>query len=75
MIASGGGYTDFTTPVEGLVGTRFWAKYGCDSNGENCLIGDQVPAIGSECPPDGCTPAIDSLFEATFGRNFSCGNY
>jgi len=61
----------FTVPDAGLASTRFWAKYGCDSNGANCLIGDQMantnlyPITG--CPPTGCTAPVDSLFEATWG--------
>jgi hypothetical protein len=58
---------DFNIPAEGLVGTRFWAKVGCDSQGKNCAIGDQVQYIGGGCPPGGCQPPVDSLFEATFG--------
>lgn len=66
--AAPGGYVDYTIPATGLSGTRFWAKYGCDSTGRNCKMGDQMqyyPEGG--CPPTGCTPPIDSLFEATFG--------
>jgi len=59
---------DYVIPAEGLEGTRFWAKYGCDNNGKNCIIGDQMqyyPEGG--CPAGGCTPPVDSLFEATWG--------
>ena len=34
---------DFNIPETGLPSARFWAKYGCDETGNNCLIGDQVP--------------------------------
>jgi len=37
-----GSYVDYTVPDTGLSGSRFWAKYGCDTNGKNCLIGDQM---------------------------------
>jgi hypothetical protein len=63
-----GAYVDYTMPATGLSGTRFWAKYGCDANGRNCKVGDQMqyyPEGG--CPSQGCTAPIDSLFEATFG--------
>lgn len=62
--------TDYNIPKEGLVGTRFWAKWGCDQSGRNCKIGDQLqywPNPPGGCPEGGCTPPIDSLFEATWG--------
>lgn len=65
-----GGYVDYAIPDTGLSGTRFWAKYGCDNNGQNCAIGDQMqyfPNPPGGCPPGGCTPPVDSLFEATWG--------
>jgi len=65
-----GSYIDYTVPDTGLPGSRFWAKYGCDSNGQNCLIGDQMqywPNPPGGCPSGGCTPPVDSLFEATWG--------
>ncbi|PRP89197.1 putative carbohydrate binding domain [Planoprotostelium fungivorum] len=58
----------FDIPATGAQSTRFWAKYGCDDNGRNCLIGDSMqywPDGG--CPLGGCQPPIDSLFEATWG--------
>jgi len=65
-----GSYVDFTIPDTGLPATRFWAKYGCDDNGRNCVIGDQMqywPNPPGGCPAGGCTPPVDSLFEATWG--------
>jgi len=65
-----GSYVDYTVPDTGLGGTRFWAKYGCDNYGKNCQIGDQMqywPNPPGGCPPEGCTPPVDSLFEATWG--------
>jgi len=65
-----GSYIDYTVPDTGLAGSRFWAKYGCDSNGQNCAIGDQMqywPNPPGGCPSGGCTPPVDSLFEATWG--------
>lgn len=65
-----GSFVDYVIPDTGLSGTRFWAKYGCDANGRNCEIGDQMqywPNPPGGCPTGGCTPPIDSLFEATWG--------
>jgi len=65
-----GTFVDYTIPATGLGGTRFWAKYGCDANGRNCQIGDQMqywPNPPGGCPAGGCTPPVDSLFEATWG--------
>lgn len=43
-------------------------RFGCDSTGRNCLIGDSMQYYpNGGCPPSGCSPAIDSLFEATWG--------
>lgn len=74
-----GSYVDYVIPDTGLGGTRFWAKYGCDSNGRNCEIGDQMqywPNPPGGCPTNGCTPPVDSLFEATWGcrPGTSCNN-
>ena len=57
---------DFDIPEEGLPSTRFWAKWGCDAKGMNCLIGESG-GPGESCGPTGCAPPIDSKFEATFG--------
>jgi len=65
-----GAYVDYTVPDTGLSGSRFWAKYGCDAYGKNCQIGDQMqywPNPPGGCPAGGCTPPVDSLFEATWG--------
>eukprot|EP01111_Echinosteliopsis_oligospora_P017477 TRINITY_DN758_c0_g1_i1.p1 TRINITY_DN758_c0_g1~~TRINITY_DN758_c0_g1_i1.p1 ORF type:complete len:311 (+),score=86.83 TRINITY_DN758_c0_g1_i1:48-980(+) len=60
----------YNIPSSGLPATRFWAKFGCDSQGRNCRIGDQDQYWpGGGCPPGGCTPPIDSLFEATWGAS------
>jgi hypothetical protein len=63
-----GAFIDYDIPAGGLAGARFWPKYGCDSTGKNCEIGDSsqyMPEGG--CPNGGCSVAADSLFEATFG--------
>jgi len=65
-----GSYVDYSIPETGLPGSRFWGKYGCDGQGRNCVIGDQMqywPNPPGGCPTNGCTPPIDSLFEATWG--------
>jgi len=53
-------------PDAGLPSTRFWAKWGCDASGQNCVVG-QSGGPGESCPPIGCAPPVDSKFEATFG--------
>jgi len=70
FMAPNGGTANYTIPASGLSSTRFWAKYGCDGKGANCLTGDQVPnknLYPGGCPSNGCTPPLDSLFEASWG--------
>jgi len=65
-----GGKLEYNIPNEGAEGTRFWAKYGCNEQGRNCLIGDSMqywPQPPGGCPDGGCHIPIDSLFEATWG--------
>jgi len=68
---------NYTIPAAGLASTKFWAKYGCDSTGRNCIVGDQMQYWGgfsnpnAGCPAKGCTPPVDSLFEATWGCSLS----
>jgi Cys-rich repeat protein len=63
-----GASLDFDIPAGGLIGTRFWAKWNCDEQGRNCEIGDQDKYLSDNaCPTTGCTPPIDTLFEASFG--------
>jgi len=62
--------TGYKIPDTGASGTRFWAKYGCNDDGRNCLIGDSQqywPNPPGGCPPGGCQIPVDSLFEATWG--------
>jgi len=58
---------DFKVPYgENISATRFWPKYQCDSNGQNCAFGESGgPDL--PCPEGGCSPPIDTKFEATFG--------
>lgn len=58
-----GGSITYEIPAVGLPSTRFWVKTGCDSDGNNCTIGQSSPP----CPAAGCTPPIDSKIEATWG--------
>ena len=53
---------------ENIPGVRFWPKYGCDSTGQNCDFGESG-GPGLPCPPKGCSPPVDSKFEATFGAS------
>lgn len=62
----GGGHHDFAIPDEGLASTRFWPKWGCDENGQECRIGGSG-GPGESCITKGCAPPIDSKFEASFG--------
>lgn len=62
-----GDYIDVPIPDRGLPSTRFWAKTGCDENGENCEIGQSDPP----CPKGGCQPPIESKMEATW-PNINC---
>ena len=80
---SNGKYYDFDIPDQGLVGARIFAKTGCDSQGNNCLIGDSLPnytgppcpaitgctgeCIGGPCGSTPCQPPLNSLVEFTFG--------
>lgn len=62
-----GAHQDYEIPDTGQNSTRFWPKKGCDDSGNNCEIGQTLPP----CPTDGCAPAIDSKFEATWGCTLS----
>lgn len=62
-----GGSLNFNIPAQGLAATRFWAKTGCDANGQNCAVGQSSPP----CPAGGCPPPVDSKLEATWGCLFA----
>tara|TARA_B110001452_G_scaffold82889_1_gene67806 strand:+ start:423 stop:1421 length:999 start_codon:yes stop_codon:yes gene_type:complete len=62
----GGGSHDYKIPDEGLAATRFWPKWGCDDQGQNCRIGGSG-GPGEGCIAAGCAPPVDSKFEASFG--------
>lgn len=63
-IPPGGSY-NFTTP-DGQTSTRYWPKFGCDADGNRCVIGDSG-GPQQICRSDGCSPPVDTKFEATFG--------
>jgi hypothetical protein len=68
-IAAGSSIT-YNIPDKGLASMRWWPGYGCDGGGNNCRIGASggPASLGFTCPNDaGCSPPIDSKFEATFG--------
>jgi hypothetical protein len=63
LIPNGGSYS-YVVPTAGVQATRFWPKMGCDSNGNNCTIGQSSPP----CNTRGCTPPIDSKLEVSFAN-------
>jgi len=66
---------DFNVPEnENISATRFWPKYQCDDNGQNCAFGESGGS-GLPCPEGGCSPPIDSKFEATFGARHNLDWY
>lgn len=62
-----GASQEWEIPDAGLAATRLWPKKGCDSNGDNCLIGQS----SDPCPDGGCPPPVDSKIEATWGCTLS----
>jgi hypothetical protein len=58
---------DYKVP-ESVSATRFWPKYNCDANGQNCAFGESG-GPNLPCPPAGCSPPIDTKFEATVGAD------
>ena len=56
IMLEGGGSHDFAIPQKGLASTRFWPKWGCDSDGMNCRIGGSG-GPGEGCIAEGCAPA------------------
>lgn len=59
--------TTYEIPDEGLPSARYWAKTGCDKDGNNCTTGQSSPP----CPAAGCAPPVDSKLEATWGCTLS----
>ena len=53
---------DYAVP-EPVSSTRFWPKYDCDRYGQNCAFGESG-GPNLPCPASGCSPPIDTKFEA-----------
>jgi Thaumatin family len=63
---------DYAVDPKGIISTRFWPKWGCDAQGENCAWGQSVGGAGgpddySPCPAGGCHAPADSKLEVTWG--------
>ena len=67
MIAAGQ-VADYDIPSGSVPATRFWPKYDCDADGQNCTFGESG-GPNLPCPAHGCSPPVDSKFEATFGAD------
>jgi hypothetical protein len=66
---------DYDVPEnQSISATRFWPKYRCDADGQNCAFGESG-GPGLPCPPQGCSPPIDTKFEATFGASHNLDWY
>lgn len=67
---------DYNPPSGGFSSFRTWFKYGCDSSGMNCEVGDSVPYFPETdvVPPGGFQIPANSLFEATFGCSGCSGS-
>jgi hypothetical protein len=78
---------DITIPSTGLAGVKLYAKYGCDSTGSNCSIGNRPTYIGGgntiPCEATGpcqtnrswCSPPANSLLEFDFAPVGGTTNY
>jgi len=61
-----GDAVDYKVPVDlKMDGVRFWPKFDCDEDGQNCTMGESG-GPNLPCPAKGCSAAIDSKFEVTF---------
>lgn len=68
LLISPGQVADYDIPSGSVPATRFWPKYDCDSSGQNCTFGESG-GPNLPCPKSGCSPPVDSKFEATFGAS------
>lgn len=62
----------YAVDPKGIKSTRFWPKWGCNAQGENCLWGQSVNGTGgaddyAPCPAGGCHAPADSKLEVTWG--------
>jgi hypothetical protein len=71
-LLSSSGYLDYDIPSNGLAATKFWAKYGCDENGTNCIIGDQDQYWRSQYMPGGGCPTTGPQNECSPNWNGTC---
>lgn len=56
----------FHTP-DNLLGMRYWPKFHCNREGNECQVGDSG-GPGQKCDEAaGCAPPVDTKFEASFG--------
>merc|ERR1711953_1423327 len=70
-----GDAVDYRVPIDlKMDGVRFWPKFDCDEDGQNCTMGESG-GPNLPCPPKGCSPPIDSKFEATFGAGANGENH
>jgi hypothetical protein len=63
---------DYAVDPKGIISTRFWPKWGCNAQGENCLWGQSVSGTGgpddyAPCPAGGCHAPADSKLEVSWG--------
>jgi hypothetical protein len=66
------GSFDYLVDPSGIKSNRYWPKWGCDAQGENCLWGQSVGGAGGPndyppCPAGGCHAPADSKLEVTWG--------
>jgi hypothetical protein len=59
----------YSVPHRGVSSTRFKPQYGCDAEGNDCDVQSTAP-----CPANGCSPEINTKFEASFGCKYWKGN-
>ncbi len=56
--------TTYQIAQTAIASGRLWAKYGCDSTGQNCIVGQEVdPCVKKAGKDIGCQPPIDTGFE------------
>jgi len=63
---------DYAVDPKGIISTRFWPKWDCNAQGENCLWGQSVSGTGgpddyAPCPAGGCHAPADSKLEVSWG--------
>lgn len=71
-----GGSFDYTVDPKGIKSNRYWPKWGCAAQGENCLWGQSRGGSGGPddyppCPVGGCHAPADSKLEISWGCAYS----